>query len=124
MPPSNARGDGASAGGRGMVSNAEISRGVSEGASARDCLMVDAVEIGSTRGRSRSASRFDGHVRLELRGTSDVAERENVRRSMNAEIDEGVSNLRSVGRSKVDGGRIGPGVSNVRQPMMLESTRS
>jgi hypothetical protein len=74
---SNARGtvEGASAGGRGMVSN---------------------VEIGSARGKSRSASMFDGHIRLESTGVSDVAERETVRRSTNAEIGKGVSNLRSV----------------------------
>src|SRR4029077_8744462 len=89
---SNARGtvEGASAGGRGMVSNAEISRGVSDGASARDRVLVDDVEIGSTRGKSRSARMFDGHVRLDSPGVSDVAERENVRRSMDAEIGKGV----------------------------------
>jgi len=83
--------------------------------------MVDGAEIGSTPGMSRSAKMFDRYMRLELRGVSDVAERENVRRSGNAEIGKGVSNLRSVKCLKVDDGRIGPGVSNVRQPMMLES---
>ena len=116
--------EGASAGGRGMVSNAEIGRGVSEGASARDRVLVDDVEIGSTRGRSRSARMFDGHVRLDSPGVSNVAERENVRMSMDAEIGKGVSNLRSVGRAKVDAGRIAKGVSNVRQPMMLKSNKS
>ena len=95
---SNVRGtvEGASAGGRGMVSNAEIRRGVSDGAAARDCGLVDDAEIGSTRGKSRSASMFDGHVRLESMGVSDGAKRENVQTSRNAEIGEGVSNLRSV----------------------------
>jgi hypothetical protein len=65
------------------------------------------------RGKSRSASMFDGHVRLESTGVSDVAERENVLRSMNTEIAEGVSNLRSVGRSKVHAGRIGLGFSKL-----------
>jgi hypothetical protein len=62
---SNARGvvDGASAGRRGMVSKAEIGRGVSKGASARKRGMVDGAEIGSTRRKSRSAMMFDGHVR-------------------------------------------------------------
>src|SRR5882724_7816989 len=58
-------------------------RGVVEGASARDRLMVDDVGIGSTRGMSRSARMFDGHVRLESTGVSDVAKRETVRKSMN-----------------------------------------
>ena len=89
-----------------MVSNAEISRGVSDGASARDRGMVDEVGIGSTRAMSRSARMVDGHVRLELRGVSDVAKRETVRTSRDAEIGKGVSNLRSVGCSKVDAGRI------------------
>jgi hypothetical protein len=111
---SNARGtvEGASAGGRGMVSNAEIARGVSDDASARDRGMVDEVEIGSTRGKSRSARMFDGHVRLELQGVSDVAKRETVRKSMNAEIDEGVSNLRSVKCLMANDGRISLGASN------------
>jgi hypothetical protein len=87
-----------------MVSNAEIGKGVSDGASARDRGMVDDVEIGSTRGMSRSAEMFDGHVMLELPGVSDVAKRENVQTSRNAEIGRGVSNLRSVGRSKVEAG--------------------
>jgi hypothetical protein len=107
-----------------MVSNAEIGRGVFDGASARDRVLVDDVEIGSTRGRSRSAKMFDGRMMLELRGVSDVAKRETVRRSMNAEIGKGVSDLRSVGRSKVDAGRIGLGASKVHQPMMLESPTS
>src|SRR5437899_11693553 len=90
---SKARGtvEGASAGRRGMVSNAEISRGVSDGASARDRGLVDDVEIGSTRGKSRSARMVDGVVRLESRGVSDGAKRENVQTSMNAEIGIGVS---------------------------------
>jgi hypothetical protein len=99
-------------------------RGMFDGASARDRGMVSNAEIGSTRGRSRSARMFDGHVRLEWMGVSDVAKRENVWRSRNAEIGKRVSNLRSVGRSKIDAGRIGPRVSNVRQPMMLESIKS
>ena len=99
-------------------------RGMVDSASARNRGMVDEVEIGSTRGMSRSARMFDGRMMLESPGVSDVAERENVRTSKNAEIDQGVSNLRSVGRSKVDAGRIGPGASNVRQPMMLESIES
>jgi hypothetical protein len=81
-------------------------RGTVEGASAGGRGLVDEVEIGSTRGRSRSAGMFDGHMRLESKGVSDVAKRENVRKSGNAEIGRGVSNLRSVGRSKVDAGRI------------------
>ena len=107
-----------------MVSNAEIGRGVSEGASARDRVLVDDVEIGSTRGRSRSASMFDGHMRLESTGASNDAKRETVRRFTDAEIGEGVSNLRSVRRSMANDGRIGQGLSNVRQPMMLESSKS
>jgi hypothetical protein len=86
--------------------------------------MVVNAEIVLTRGTSRSARMFDGHVRLESTGVSDVAERETVRRSIDAEIGKGVSNLRSVGRLQVDAGRIGQGASNVRQPMMLESTKS
>jgi hypothetical protein len=43
-------------------------KGVSEGASAGGRGMVDDAEIGSTRGMSRSASMFDGHVRLESIG--------------------------------------------------------
>jgi len=53
-----------------MVRNAEIARGVSDDASARDRGMVDEVEIGSTRGKSRSAMMFDGRVRLESTGVS------------------------------------------------------
>jgi hypothetical protein len=99
---SNGRGvvDGASAGGRGMVSNAEI---------------------GSRRGKSRSASMFGGQMRLELTGVSDGAKRETVRRPTNAEIGEGVSNLRSVKCSKGNDGRISQGVSKVRRPTMLGS---
>jgi hypothetical protein len=99
-------------------------RGVVDGASAEVRGMVSNAEIWSTRGKSRSARMFDGHVRLESTGVSDVAKRETVRRSMNAEIGKGVSNLRSVGCSKANAGRIGPGASNVRQPVMLESTKS
>ena len=77
-------------------------RGVVEGASAGGRGMVSNAEIGSTRGMSRSARMFDGHERLESTGVSDVAKREIVRRSMDAEIGKGVSNLRSVGRWKVD----------------------
>jgi hypothetical protein len=98
--------EGASARDFGMVSNAEIARGVSDDASARDRGMVDEVGIGSTRGRSRSASMFDGHRRLELIGVSDVAKRENVHRSTNAEIGKGVSNLRSVKCSMANDARI------------------
>jgi hypothetical protein len=107
-----------------MVSNAEVGKGVSDDATARDRLMVDEVEIGSTRGMSRSASMFDGRMMVESTDVSDDAKRENVRRSTNAEIGKGVSNLRSVKRSMADAGRIAPGVSNVRQPMMLESPKS
>ena len=78
--------------------------------------MVEDAEIGSTRRKSRSAKMFDGRMRLESAGVSDVAERETVRRSMDAEIGKGVSNLRSVGRSKANDGRIGQGVSNLRHP--------
>jgi hypothetical protein len=65
-------------------------RGTVEGASARDRRLVDDVEIGSTRGWSRSARMFDGHVRLESSGVSDVAERKNVLKLRNAEIGKGV----------------------------------
>ena len=120
---SNGRGvvEGASAQNRGMVSNAEVGKGVSDDATARDRLMVDEVEIGSTRGMSRSASMFDGRMMLESTDVSDDAKRENVQISRNAEIAKGVSNLRSVKRSMADAGRIGQGVSNVRQLMTLES---
>jgi hypothetical protein len=67
---------------------------------------------------------FDGRVKLASTGVSDVAKRETVRRSTDAEIGKGVSNLRSLMCSMANHGRIGPGVSNVRQPMMLESTKS
>jgi len=89
---SNGKGvvEGASAGRRGMVSNAEIGKGVSEGASARDRGMVSNAEIGSTRGMSRSASMFDGDVRLESTGVFDGAKRENVLKLRNAEIGKGV----------------------------------
>ena len=99
-------------------------KGVSKGASAGGRGMVSNAEIGSTRGKSRSAGMFDGHMRLESVGISDGAKRETVRRSDYAEIGKGVSNLRSVKCSKVDDGRIGQGVSNVHQPMMLESAES
>ena len=85
--------------------------GVVEGASARDRGMVSNAEIGSTRGKSRSASVFDGCMRLESTDVSDVAKRKTVRRSTDAEIGKGVSNLRSVGCSMFDG------------QMMVESTR-
>jgi len=77
-------------------------RGVVEGASARDRGMVSNAGIGSTRGISRSASIFDGHVRPEPTGVSDVAKRETVRRSTNAEIGKAVSNMRSVKCSEVN----------------------
>jgi hypothetical protein len=82
------------------------------------------VKSGSTRGMSRSASMFDGHMRLESTVVSDGAKRDIIQTSRNAEIGKYVSNLRSVGRSKVDDGRISQGVSNVRQLVMLESTQS
>ena len=96
-------------------------RGVFECAPARDCGIVSNAEIGSTRGMSRSASMFDGRMRLESTGVSDVAKRKTVRRSEDAKSGKGVSNLRSVECSMATDGRIGQGVSNVRQPMMLES---
>jgi hypothetical protein len=61
-------------------------KGEVDGASAGDCGMVDDVEIGSTRGKSRSARMFDGHVRLESTGVFDGAKRENVLQLRNAEI--------------------------------------
>jgi hypothetical protein len=70
-------------------------RGVVECASAPELGMVDDVEIGPTRGKSRSASMFDGHVRLELTGVSDGAKRENVQTSEDAEIDKGVPDVRT-----------------------------
>jgi hypothetical protein len=79
-----------------MVSNAEIGKGVSDVATARSRLMVDDVEVGSTRGKSRSASMFAGRMMLESTGVSDVAKRETVRTFEDAEIGKGVSNLRSV----------------------------
>src|SRR5262249_5250522 len=82
-------------------------RGTVEGASARDRGMVSNAEIGSTRGKSRSASMFDGQVRLESTGVSDDAKRKTVRTSRNAEIAKGVSNLRNVGCSMANDGRIG-----------------
>jgi len=86
--------------------------------------MVDDLEIGSTRGMSRSASMFDGQMRLESPGVSDDTKCETVRTSRNAEIGKGVSNLRSAGRSMANDGRISQGVSEVRQPVMLESIKS
>jgi hypothetical protein len=76
-------------------------RWVVECASAGGREMVSGAEIGSTRGMSRSAKMVDGYVRLESSDVSDVAKRENIRTSRNAEIDGDISNLRSVGRSKV-----------------------
>ena len=76
-------------------------KGVSEGASARDCGMVTNAEIS--------------------KGVSDGAKRETVQTSKDAEIGKGVSNLRSVKCSMANDGRIGRGVSNGRQPVMLES---
>ena len=52
--------------------------------------MVGDAEIGSTRGRSRSASMFDGHVRFESSGVSGVAKRLNVLKLRNGEIGKGV----------------------------------
>jgi hypothetical protein len=65
-------------------------KGEVDGASARDRRLVDDVEIGSTRGWSRSARMFDGHVRLESSGVSDVAKRVNVLKLRNGEIGKGV----------------------------------
>jgi hypothetical protein len=48
--------------------------------------MVGDAGIGSMRGMSRSASMFDGHVRFESSGVSDVAKRESVLKLRNAEI--------------------------------------
>jgi hypothetical protein len=67
---------------------------------------------------------FDGHMSLELSGVSDVAERETVQRSANAEIGRGLSNLRNVKWSVANAGHIGKGASTVRQSMMLERTRT
>jgi hypothetical protein len=85
---SNARGtfEGASAGRRGMVSNTEIWKGVSGNAPAPDRLMVDDVEIGSTREMSRSARTFDGRMRLESSGVSDVAKSEAVQKGQDWQI--------------------------------------
>lgn len=81
---SNARGvvEGASAGGRGMVSNAEIRRGVSDDASARDRGMVDDVGIGSMRGMSRSARLFEHPGMLKSGQACQICEAWNLRRSM------------------------------------------
>ena len=61
-------------------------KGVVEGASARDRGMLNDGQIGSKRGKSRSAVMFDGQMRLESTDVSGDAKRETVRTFENAEI--------------------------------------